>query len=62
MYQNGIFQTALTVFNVLAPGGDERRELRRPIVGQTGPSADDLAHGMAKMEPYREGTNNRHHG
>ena len=36
------------------PGGDERRELRRPIVGQPGPSADDITRGMAKMEPYRE--------
>ena len=34
-----------------AGGGDERRELRRPIVGQPGPNADDLTRGMAKMEP-----------
>lgn len=25
-----------------AGGGDERRELRRPIVGQPGPNADDF--------------------
>ena len=35
-------------------GGDERRELRRPIVGQPGPNADDITRGMAKMEPYRD--------
>ena len=39
---------------VYAPGGDERRELRRPIVGQPGPNADDITRGMAKMEPYRD--------
>jgi len=37
-----------------APGGDERRELRRPIVGQPGPNPEDITRGMAKMEPYRE--------
>ena len=37
------------------PGGEERRELRRPIVGQPGgPSAEDITRGMAKMEPYRD--------
>merc|ERR550519_3262238 len=37
------------------PGGEERRELRRPIVGQPGgPNADDITRGMAKMEPYRD--------
>lgn len=34
------------------PGADERRELRRPIIGQT--SADDISRGIAKMDPYRE--------
>ena len=37
-----------------AGGGDERRELRRPIVGQPGPNAEDLTRGMAKMEPFRD--------
>ena len=34
--------------------GGERRELRRPIVGQPGQTADDITRGMAKMEPYRD--------